>query len=68
MQVALSKTQIASQRADDDGVDSDDDEDENFDKTERTQKHDDLETFAKLMRQRIEPSMLLILNRYEQLL
>ena len=37
MQVALSQTQIVSQRADnDDGVDSEDDEDENFEKDEKT--------------------------------
>ena len=63
-QLALSKTQATSQKADDDGIDSEEDEDENFDKAERTQKHDDLETFSKLMKQRIEPSMKLLITRF----
>lgn len=45
-----------------------DDEDENFDKRERTQKHDDLDWFAKLMRQKITESMQLLLARITQLL
>ncbi len=34
-----------------------DDEDENFDKGERTQKQEDLDWFSKLMRQKITESM-----------
>ena len=41
-----------------------DDEDENFDKTERTQKQDDLDWFSKLMRQKISESLELLLSRF----
>ena len=40
-----------------------DDEDENFEKGQRTQKSDDLDAFAKLMRIQIVPSLKLILSR-----
>lgn len=39
-----------------------DDEDENFDKTERTQKQEDLDWFSKLMRQKISESLELLLS------
>ena len=37
-----------------------DDEDENFDKNERTQKQEDLDFFAKLIRQKITESLEII--------
>lgn len=40
-----------------------DDEDENFDKNERTQKQEDLDMFAKLMRQKITESLDLLSAR-----
>lgn len=45
-----------------------DDEDENFDKGERTQKQEDLDWFSKLMRQKITESMQLLLDRFNQLI
>ena len=44
-----------------------DDEDENFDKRERTQKNDDLDWFSKLMRQKVTESMQLLLQRLTQI-
>ena len=44
--------------------DQEEDEDENFDKNQRTQKHDDLDWFSKLMKQKAEDSLALILNRF----
>lgn len=44
--------------------DQEEDEDENFDKNQRTQKHDDLDWFSKLMKQKTEDSLALILNRF----
>ena len=41
-----------------------DDEDENFDKDERTQKQEDMDWFSKLMRQKISESLELLLNRF----
>ena len=46
---------------------SSDDEDENFDKRERTQKSDDLDWFAKLMRQRLPDSLALLHARLTNL-
>ena len=44
--------------------DDEDDEDENFDKNQRTQRSEDLDWFAKLMRQKIEYSLNLLINRF----
>lgn len=46
----------------------DEDEEENFEKTERTTRNDDIDFFSKLMRQKSEFSMALILDRYNQLI
>ena len=43
-------------------VDSED-EDENFEMGQRTQKHDDLDWFSRLMRQSVDDSMNLLLQR-----
>jgi hypothetical protein len=51
-----------------DDDDNDEDEDENFDKNQRTQKNDDLDWFAKLMRQKIEYSLQLLISRFESIL
>ena len=48
---------LTSDQADEDA----DDEDENFDMGERTQKQEDLDWFAKLMRQKIQESLDLLL-------
>ena len=61
----MARNPYASEVNDDEEAD---DEDENFDKRERTQKHDDLDSFAKLMRQKIIDSMQLILSRITQLI
>lgn len=47
-----------------DEEENEEDEDENFDKTQRTQRHDDLDWFSKLMKQKIEDSLGLILVRF----
>ena len=57
-------TAITSDQNDEDA----DDEDENFDKNERTQKQEDLDMFAKLMRQKISESLDLLLQRFTQLM
>lgn len=46
----------------------DEDEEENFEKTERTVRNDDIDFFSKLMKQKSEFSMALILDRYNQLI
>ena len=47
-----------------DEEENEEDEDENFDKTQRTQRHDDLDWFSKLMKQKVEDSLALILERF----
>ena len=41
--------------------DDPDDEDENFDRNQRTQKNDDFDWFSKLMRQKMDDSMRMLL-------
>jgi hypothetical protein len=48
--------------------DDEEDEDENFSKRERTIKADNLDLFSRLMKQKIEVSLSLILNFFNQLL
>lgn len=49
-------------------ADETDDDDENFEANQRTQKHDDFDWFSKLMRQKMEDSMQLLLRRYMDLI
>ena len=51
-----------------DEEENEEDEDENFDKTQRTQRHDDLDWFSKLMKQKIEDSLAMILMRFTQII
>ena len=51
-----------------DEEENDEDEDENFEKTQRTQRHDDLDWFSKLMKQKIEDSLTLILMRFTHII
>lgn len=54
------KQQAISSFAEDDP----DDEDENFERNQRTQKNDDFDWFSKLMRQKMDDSMRMLLQRY----
>eukprot|EP00347_Sterkiella_histriomuscorum_P000570 403375338 len=56
---------VGSQNVDDD---DEDDEDENFDKKEKTIKNDNLDFFSRLMKQKIETSMNLMINLFNQIL
>ena len=49
-------------------ADETDDDDENFEANQRTQKHDDFDWFSKLMRQKMEDSMQLLIRRYMDLI
>lgn len=49
-------------------ADEEDDEDENFDKKERTVKSENLDFFSRLMKQKLETSMNLMINFYNQIL
>ena len=51
-----------------DEEENDEDEDENFEKSQRTQRHDDLDWFSKLMKQKIEDSLALILMRFTHII
>lgn len=44
--------------------DDDEDEEENFEKTERTVRNDDTDFFSKLMKQKSDFALALILERY----
>ena len=48
--------------------DDDEDEEENFDKTERTVRNDDTDYFSKLMKQKSDFALAFILQRYNQLI
>lgn len=45
-----------------------DDEDENFDKRERTVKNENLDFFSRLMKQKIDTSLNLMINFFNQIL
>lgn len=45
-----------------------DDEDENFDKTEKTVRNENFDFFSKLMKQKVENSMMIIIQFIEQIL
>jgi len=51
----------------DGGEDDEDDDDENFQKSEKTQKNENLDFFAKLMKAKVEDSCKLIINLFSQL-
>lgn len=48
--------------------DDPDDDDENFEQNQRTQRNDDFDWFSKLMRQKMDDSLRLLLQRYQHFL
>ena len=48
--------------------DEEEDEDENFDKKEKTVKNDNLDFFSRLMKQKIDTSLNLLINYYNQII